>query len=220
MKVLSGQVDIIIADGGSRDGSVDEDILRGFSVNALLIKRDIGKLGSQMRMAFAWALQRGYKGIVIVDGNGKDNVEAIPSFISKLSAGFDHIQGSRFISGGYHKNTPFLRLMGLKLVHAPIMRRASGFPYTDTTNGFRAYSARLITDPRLALFRDVFTGYELHYYIALKAAQLGFRCTEIPVGRVYPAHGKIPTKISPIKGNFQVLARLFAVVLGKYDPIT
>ena len=219
MQMLAAQVDIVIADGGSIDGSVDESVLRGFSVNTLLIKNDKGKLGSQMRMAFAWALKRGYKGIVIIDGNNKDSVESIPAFISELSTGFDHIQGSRFIPGGHHENTPLSRLLGLKLLHAPLLRFASGFPYTDTTNGFRAYSARLISDPRLALFRDIFTGYELHYYIALKAARLGFRCTEIPVTRVYPSYGKTPTKISPIRGNLQVLVKLFSVVFGKYDQV-
>ena len=212
------KADIVIADGGSTDGSTNPEILKQQEVNTLLVKTGVGKLGAQMRMAFAWALRRGYKGVVVIDGNNKDSVSDIPSFIKKLEEGYDHIQGSRFIPGGYHKNTPLLRLIGVKLLHAPIMRLASGFHYTDTTNGFRAYSARLLKDSRIQIFRNIFSGYELHYYLALKAANLGFKCVEIPVGRCYPDKEKTPTKISPIRGNLTVLTKLFSTVLGKYNP--
>ncbi|NOQ16256.1 MAG: glycosyltransferase family 2 protein [Methyloprofundus sp.] len=217
MKYLFDQIDIVVADGGSSDGSVEHKKLQGFNVNTLLIKQSAGKLGTQMRMAYAWALKRGYEGVVVIDGNGKDSFDDIPDFISRLDAGYDHIQGSRFILGGYHENTPLLRLIGLKLLHVPLIRLASGFKYTDTTNGFRAYSARLLADPNIATFRSIFDGYELHYYLAVKAARLGFKCIEIPVTRKYPASGKVPTKISLIKGNLQVIERLLKVVQGKYD---
>ena len=183
-----------------------------------MIKTGVGKLGAQMRMAFAWALRRGYKGVVVIDGNNKDSVEDIPHFVSKLEDGFDHIQGSRFIPGGRHENTPVSRLIGSKMFHIPLMWMASGFKHTDTTNGFRAYSARFLLDRRVAVFRDVFNGYELHYYLAIRAPKLGFKCVEIPVTRKYPAKEKTPTKISPIKGNLEVIRRLISTVMGKYDP--
>lgn len=217
MKYLSDQIDIVIADGGSSDGSTDHEQLKNFNVNTLLVKKSSGKLGTQMRMAYAWALKRGYEGVVVIDGNGKDSFDDIPSFIKKLEEGYDHIQGSRFIPGGHHENTPLSRLIGLKILHVPLMRLASGFKYTDTTNGFRAYSKKLLSDPRIAIFRKIFDGYELHYYLAAKAARLGFNCIEIPVTRKYPATGKTPTKISFFKGNIQVIERLIRVVLGLYD---
>lgn len=217
MQYLSNKIDIVVADGGSTDGSIDHDKLKSFDVNTLLVKKSIGKLGTQMRMAYAWALKRGYEGVVVIDGNGKDSFGDISNFIIKLEEGYDHIQGSRFIPGGHHENTPLSRLIGLKVLHVPLMRLASGFRYTDTTNGFRAYSAKLLADPRIAVFREIFDGYELHYYLAIKAAKFGFKCIEIPVTRKYPATGKVPTKITPIKGNLQVLERLVAVVIGKYD---
>ena len=218
MASLATDIDIVVADGGSTDGSTELKVLREFCVNTLLTKTGAGKLGAQMRMAFAWALDRGYKGIVVIDGNNKDSVEDIPNFVAKLEQGYDHVQGSRFIPGGHHENTPFTRLLGLKILHAPLMRIASGFQYTDTTNGFRAYSEKLLRDRRIAVFRDIFNGYELHYYLAINAAKFGFKCIEIPVTRKYPAIGKTPTKISPIKGNLQVIGKLLATVTGKYDP--
>lgn len=218
MSSYSNIIDIVVADGGSNDGSTEPEALRQFNVNTLLIKQGVGKLGTQMRMAFSWAINRGYEGVVVIDGNNKDSVENIPDFIQKLDEGYDHVQGSRFIPGGQHINTPLSRLIGVRLIHSPVIRLASGFHYTDTTNGYRAYSKRFLTDPRVSVFRDIFTGYELHYYLAIRAARLGFRCIEIPVTRQYPDTGKIPTKISPIRGNLEVMKKIFQVVIGKYNP--
>ena len=218
MSVFSKDIDIVVADGGSVDNSVNIDILKKLCVNTLLIKKTSGKLGTQMRIAFGWALRRGYDGIIVIDGNGKDGVEAIPRFISKLREGYDYIQGSRFILGGHHENTPRLRLLGLRLLHIPLMRLASGFKYTDTTNGFRAYSSRFLINKKVALFRNIFVSYELHYYLAAQGPHLGFKCIEIPVSRSYPKTGPIPTKISPIKGHIDIIYKLIYTVLGRYKP--
>ena len=214
----AGRVDIVVADGGSTDGSTEPGKLTALGVNTLLTKTGPGKLGAQMRMAFAWALDRGYKGVICMDGNGKDGPEAIRQFVQKLDEGYDHVQGSRFIQGGISENLPLSRWVGVKLLHAPLISLASRFRYTDTTNGFRAYSRRFLEDPSVKVFRDIFPGYELHYYLAIRAARLGFRVGEIPVARRYPAHGPVPTKISPVRGNFRVLRCLFSACLGLYNP--
>jgi len=218
MRPHADAFDIVIADGGSRDGSTAPDVLARHGVNTLLTKRGAGRLGAQMRMAFDWALNRGYRGVITIDGNNKDGPEALPRFAERLDAGFDHVQGSRYVPGGISENLPLSRHLGVKLLHAPLISCASGFRYTDTTNGFRAYSVRLLDDPRVDVFRDVFAGYELHYYLAIRAARLGFAVCEIPVARRYPAHGRIPTKISPVRGNMRVLRCLFAACLGLYNP--
>jgi dolichol-phosphate mannosyltransferase len=218
MKSFASQVDIIVADGGSTDGSLTPEIMAATDSVALLIKTGPGKLSAQMRMALAYAMQRGYEAVITIDGNGKDGIEAIPEFVRLLDEGWDHIQGSRFIAGGHHANTPLLRLLAVRLLHAPLMSASAGFRYTDTTNGFRAYSRRFLLDPQVQPFRDVFVGYELHYYLSIRAAKLGFRVHETPVSRVYPAHGPVPTKISPLRGNWLVLRTLVRALRGEYDP--
>lgn len=218
MRPHAAGLDVIVADGGSTDGSTDHEELRPLGVNTLLTKTGPGKLGAQMRMAFAWALDRGYRGVIAMDGNGKDGPDALPRFVEMLAAGYDHVQGSRFISGGVSENLPFSRWLGVRLLHAPLVSLASRFRYTDTTNGFRGYSRRLLEDARVAAFRDVFVGYELHYYLAIRSARLGLRVCEIPVARRYPAHGPTPTKISPVRGNLRVLRCLFAACRGAYNP--
>jgi dolichol-phosphate mannosyltransferase len=219
MRDVSANTDVIIADGGSTDGSMEPERLRALGVGTLLVKTGPGKLSAQMRMAFAHAMKQDYQGLVTIDGNNKDDPSAIPAFIAALEEGQDHVQGSRFIPGGHAENTPLARWLGIRLVHAPLISIASGVRYTDTTNGFRAYSRRLLLDPRVAPFRDVFSTYELHYYLAIRAAKLGFRVKELPVTRVYPASGPVPTKISSVRGNLLVLQTLFAACLSRFDPV-
>ena len=218
MKPLAESVDIILADGGSSDGSLAHDLLRSSNVRALLTKRGPGKLSAQMRMALAWSMDEGYEGVVLVDGNDKDDTSAVPSFVRALDDGFDHVQGSRYIPGGKAIHTPFLRHWGVTLLHAPLITLASGFRYTDTTNGFRGYSRRFLLDERVQPFRDLFQRYELHYYLAIRAARLGFKVKELPVTRAYPKGAPAPTKISPFKGNLLVLQTLFRACLGSYNP--
>jgi glycosyltransferase involved in cell wall biosynthesis len=218
MRPLSDMVDIIIADGGSTDGSLADEVLMTNRVRALLIKTGLGKLSAQMRVAIAYTLQEGYDGVIPMDGNNKDDPSAIPRFIEALDAGFDHIQGSRFIVGGSGINTPTSRLLGIKLVHAPLISLAAGFRYTDTTNGFRAYSCRFLLDPRVAPLRSIFSTYELHYYLAIRASRLGYSVTEIPVTRAYPAKGPTPTKISGLQGNILILKTLIRACCNQFDP--
>ena len=210
--------EIVIVDGGSTDGSLTPEIMAAADGTALLVKTGPGKLSAQMRMALAYAMQHSYEGVITIDGNGKDGVKAIPNFVRLLDEGWDHVQGSRFVAGGHHANTPLSRLLAVRLLHAPLISVAAGSRYTDTTNGFRAYSRKFLLDPRVQPFRDIFVGYELHYYLAIRAAKLGFRVCETPVMRVYPSHGPVPTKISPLRGNWLVLRTLVRALRGAYDP--
>ena len=82
----------------------------------LLLKTGPGKLSAQLRCAYvrcayAFALDHGYQGhgyqghgyqgqdyqgIVTIDGNDKDDPEAIPRFIDALKQGLDVVQASRW----------------------------------------------------------------------------------------------------------------------------
>lgn len=215
---ISDFADIVLCDGGSTDGCTDEAKLKKLAVNTLLIKQDAGKQGAQLRMGIWWALKRNYKGIITIDGNNKDSIEDVPRFIKKLEEEYDFVQGSRFIEGGKAINTPLVRLISVKLIHAPIISLTARQHFTDTTNAFRAYSSRYLRDDRVQPLRDIFMTYELLAYLSVRATQIGMKACEIPVTRAYPKTGKIPTKISFFKGNIELLKILFKNLCGMYKP--
>ena len=215
---ISDYVDIVICDGDSKDDSLNVKKMKNLEVNTILIKKDIGRQGAQLRMGFSWALQRGYQGIITIDGNNKDSIEDVPKFVEKLDEGYDFVQGSRFLKGGQAINTPPIRYLSVRFLHAPIISFTAKKWYTDTTNAYRAYSKKYLTDARVQPLRNIFMNYELLAYLSVRADQLKLKTTEIPVRREYPKKGKTPTKISFFKGNSELLKVLVKNLFGAYQP--
>ncbi len=212
------QVDIILCDGGSTDGSMELDGLMARQVNTLLVKTGPGKQGAQLRMGIHYALERGYENILTIDGNNKDSIESVPLFLEKMAQGYDLVQGSRFIKGGRAINTPPVRWLAVRCIHAPLISLGAGQWFTDTTNAYRAYSRRYLTHPEVQPLRDIFVGYELLAYLSIRATRLGLKACEVPVERAYPKAEPTPTKIKGIKGNSNLMKILLSALAGKYNP--
>ena len=112
-----------------------------------------------------------------------------------------------------------MREIAIRFMHVPVVNLLSGYKYTDTTNGFRAHSIKVFQDQRIQPFRyGVFPTYALIHYLTVIIPRLGYQVTEVPVLRKYPAKGKIPTKISPVKGNMDLLKILWNIAIKKYNP--
>ncbi|MCW5890278.1 MAG: glycosyltransferase family 2 protein [bacterium] len=217
MQEFAGLADAVIADGCSTDGSTDPAFLSSVGVRTLLSVQERG-LGTATRAALSWALDAGYDGVVTLDGNGKDGVEAIPRFLRHLEDGWDLVQGGRFLPGGFHAHTPLERYLAIRFVMSPALWLASGFLYNDPTNAFRAISARFLRDARLQPFRPEFVRFSLQIYLIYQAARLGFRVTQIPVARVYPDDGTVPTKIVAWKDKWRNFSEMCGVAFGRYNP--
>ena len=215
---IDKQCDIVLCDGGSTDGSMKPDTLALYGVNTLLTKTGPGKQGAQLRMGIYFALGRGYKGVLTIDGNNKDSIEDVPRFVEKLRQGYDLVQGSRFVKGGRAIHTPPARWLAVRLIHAPVTSAAARHWFTDTTNAYRAYSREYLTHPEVQPLRPVFMGYELLAYLSIRATQLGLKACEVPVTRAYPASGATPTKIKGMRGNTDLLRVLLAAARGQYNP--
>jgi glycosyltransferase involved in cell wall biosynthesis len=209
--------DIIIVDGGSVDGSLNANHLRSKGIRGVVTKTGPGKLSSQLRVAYAFALVLGYKYIVSIDGNNKDDPSEISSVYEKLADGFDFIQASRFIRGGRAVNTPLVRYLAIRLIHAPVSSLAARYRWTDTTQGFRGYSSSMLLSPKIKPFRALFKTYELLAYLSVMAPRAGYKCAEVPSTRIYPPN-EVPTKITAIGGSLELMAILIKASLGLYDP--
>ncbi len=215
---IHATIDTVVVDGGSTDGSLAPAFLEKVGVRALLTKTGPGKLSAQLRCAYAWALLEGYEGIITIDGNGKDGVDSLPRFAEALDQGFGYVQASRFLGGGHAENTPLSRLLAIRLIHAPALSLAARYWFTDTTQGYRAYSSAYLLDERTQPFRAVFQRYELLAYLTVRASQLGYRVTELPTTRIYPKDEAIPTKISGLGALVDLLQVVWRALRGAYNP--
>ncbi|MCX7928413.1 MAG: glycosyltransferase family 2 protein [Patescibacteria group bacterium] len=217
IKKYSKIVDVVVIDGKSTDGSTNSWLLKNFNVKLKILNQGDTRLGSQLRLGIFYALKNNYKGILLMDGNNKDDPSSIPQMINKLKEGYFFVQGSRFIKGGKHKNTPFIRYLSIRLIHSPICSLASGFWFTDSANGFKAFNRDFFLDKRVQPLRDVFKTYNLQCYLTIRAPQLGYKTIEIPVTRSYPKKGPVPTKIIGFKSYLSFLLDLIKAALGFYN---
>lgn len=215
-KNIPNYVDIFLLDGDSTDGSIDDVFLCNIGVRGIFTIKEKGQ-GSSYRVGFAKVVHENYKYCITVDGNNKDSVEQILEFIELLKTGIDFVQGSRFIKGGYHKNTPLMRFLAIKFFSNPLLSIVSGFKYSETMSAFRGFNVDILKDPRLDIFRDIFKTWELQWYLASRIPRLGYKVKEIPTSRMYPESGKTPTKINWM-GNIRIIVQLLKVAFGYYNP--
>jgi dolichol-phosphate mannosyltransferase len=216
MGVQAELADLVVVERRSTDNSTEESFLRDHGVRAR-VTTDAAGGATAVRLAVAFAMDEGYDGLVLLDGHGKDGVDALPDYLAKLDEGWDFVQGSRFLPGGHHENTPLLRILGIRGILAPLFWLRTGFWYSDGANGFRAYSRRYLTDPRVEPLRKCFVQYNLQFYLSYRAAKLKLRVVEIPVSRVYPV-GDVPTKVKGFGRNFRVFREFLGTILGRFDP--
>ena len=202
----------------------------GVDIVGVLTQYESVLLNSYVAAGGRWGLDARESGVFVLPPREKadadldvyrgtaDAISQNIDFIEKLKEGYDLIQGSRFIKGGKAINTPFIRTVSVKLIHAPIISLTAHQRFTDTTNAYRAYSRRYLTDERVQPLRDVFMTYELLAYLSVRATQIGYKACEIPVKRAYPKTGKTPTKISFFKGNSELMSILLKNARGAYNP--
>ena len=213
-------VDVVIADGGSKDHTKKNIEIRNLNVRAFLTKQSDGALSAQLRMGFHYCLSQDYEFVITMDGNNKDDPSGIVNIKMALESGIDFVQGSRFVSGGQSSNTPRLRYVAIRLIHAPLTSLASKYWYTDTTNGFRGHSAKLLRHSQIQIFRDIFKNYELLAYIPIRSRQVGLEVCEVPVARRYPVGVTVPTKIQGLRAQYTLLKVLIMAVFGLFNPVT
>lgn len=207
--------DIFVTDAESTDGSTAAAALALAGVRERITVFARG-VGLALRPAIAHALLDGYDGVILMDGNGKDDAGMLATLAVHLDAGADYVQGSRYIQGGRGINTPKVREVLIRAVHSPLYSLACGRWFTDSTIGTRAFSRRFLVDPRVLPFRDRFRYYDLYFYLGWRACRLGFRVADAPVTRAYPDHGPTPTKIKSAIAYWRMIGPLFGLILGRY----
>lgn len=192
---LGNDFDLILIDGGSTDGSIQQVISTPSKILQSVLITNVGKgLSYDLHVGFKEVVDK-YEYVITLDGNNKDDVRKLRAIFNFASSKkIDFVQGSRFQSGGISRNLPRDRYIGIKCFISPIISIASRKIFTDPSNQCRVFSKKAIN---LLVKSDIarFQRYDYFFFIPIVLSRSGCRTAEFPVTRSYPDDGTIPTHI-------------------------
>jgi dolichol-phosphate mannosyltransferase len=174
---------ILVVDDGSPDGT--GDLVKAAAAELpdvhLLARHEKAGLGSAYRAGFAWGLEQGYDVFVEIDADFSHDPGALPSIVAPIGEGFDVSIGSRYVAGGTIPNWAWHRHLlsrGGNWYASAVL----GLGVADSTAGFRAYSAGILS--RLDLEQVRAEGYGFQIEMTYRAKQHGASITEVPISFV------------------------------------
>ena len=165
--------DVVVVDDGSTDGTAAVAAAAGVPV--LRLPYNLG-IGGALQTGFRWAVRHGYRRAVQFDADGQHDAASVPDLLAGLDAGADLVVGSRFAEDRQRYEVGRVRAGAMGLLRVAV-HQLSGQRFTDTSSGFRAFSA-----PLLAFFAERYPDEYLESVEALLLASAeGFVVTEVPV---------------------------------------
>jgi glycosyltransferase involved in cell wall biosynthesis len=191
-----GVAEVIVVDGGSRDGTVER------------AKEGGARVVSEQRRGYGLALLRGIEAarpdaaiLLFLDGDGSDRPERIPDLIRPIVADeADFVHGSRVKGDVEAGSLSFQQIIAGRL--AGLLLRASyGVRFTDMSP-YRAIRRDLLD--RLGMREETF-GWNLE--MLMRVAASGARVLEIPVGQRRRRSG-----ISKVSGDLRASIRAAFVI--------
>ena len=182
-------VDVLIADDGSPDGTGDiADGLAAADARVHVLHRSAKQgLGSAYRAGFAWGIERDYAVLVEMDADGSHRPEDLGRLLDASAAGADLVLGSRWVDGGGVVNWPWHRRI-ISRGGTFYARLMLGIPIKDATGGFRAF--RRETLERLPLDEVASQGYCFQIDMARRVLGAGMTIVEVPITFVERERGE------------------------------
>lgn len=179
---LRDEIDILVIDDGSPDGT--SDVVRQwmsiFPDRVFMIERE-GKLGlgTAYVQGFKYALEKEYLYICEMDADFSHSPTDLPRLIQAVSSGETDIAvGSRYSKGISIVNWPLSRLI-LSYCANFYARKITGLPIKDTTAGFKCIHRNVLETLDLDRIRS--NGYAFQIEIHFRAWKAGFRLQEVSI---------------------------------------
>ncbi|WP_299034300.1 polyprenol monophosphomannose synthase [uncultured Pseudokineococcus sp.] len=186
-------VDVLVVDDGSPDGTGDLVAARPEPRVHLLRRATKDGLGAAYRAGFAWARERRYDVVVEMDADLSHPADRLPALLRAVGpGGADLAIGSRYVEGGGTRGWPLHRRLLSRGGNAYI-GAALRLGVRDATAGFRAFRAPLLA--RIGVARMRSTGYCFQVETTLRAVTAGARVVEVPITFVERAAGR--SKMGP-----------------------
>jgi dolichol-phosphate mannosyltransferase len=180
---------VLVVDDGSPDGTGDIAEKVGTEIGNIELLRGTEKsgLGSAYRAGFRWGLDRGFDVCIEMDADLSHDPDALPDLVAPLGKGFELVIGSRYVPGGSIPNWAWHRRLlsrGGNVYASTLL----GLGVTDSTSGFRAYSASVLN--RIALDNIRAEGYGFQIEMTYQAKRAGAPIVEVPIRFVDRTEGE------------------------------
>jgi len=184
--------EVVIVDGGSRDGTVD--LAREFLPDArIVVERRPGK-GRALRRGFEEASGQI---IAMMDADGSMDPGELPTLVAMLLGGADVAKGSRFLQGGGTSDMETVRRLGNHALRS-VVRLAFGGRYSDLCYGYMAFWRHV-----LPVFDGAGDGFEVETFFNVRALAAGLHIAEAPSFERRRLHGE--SHLHTFRDGFRVL---------------
>ena len=171
LRRLSIAIDVLVVNDGSTDGTAD--MLPRLGVQWLTLPRRVG-VGGAVRAGLRYAVDRNYKYVVRIDGDGQHRVADIRRLLEPMVTDrLDAVIGSRFMAPRRRRPTVLRTAQALLAAFLSLTTRTR---ITDPTSGFCMFGDRAL---RL-LARHHPTGYA-EPELLLLLHRNGLRFGEVPI---------------------------------------
>ena len=186
LRALPLAIEVVVVDDGSTDRTAEEAVRAGAVV--LHPAFNLG-IGGAVQTGFLWAVARGARAAVQVDGDGQHPASQVPAVLAPVLAGAaDVVIGSRFLGGSGDPADGDLstgaRRAGMGWL-AALVRLRCGRRFSDPTSGLRAFGPRA-----LAWLAESYPEDFPEPQILAPLVRRGFRVEEVPVSMRARAGGR------------------------------
>jgi dolichol-phosphate mannosyltransferase len=171
---------VLVVDDGSPDGTGDlvKKVAADLSDVHLMARATKSGLGSAYRAGFVWGMDNGYDVMIEMDADFSHDPGALPALVQPLTQGYDVAIGSRYVKGGHVPNWARHRHLLSKggNSYASVVL---GLHVSDSTAGFRAYTAGILRKLDLEIIRA--EGYGFQIEMTYRCKQQGAKIKEVPI---------------------------------------
>ena len=176
---LGPEIDILIVDDNSPDGTGDEVEAIGRGNPRVHLMRRPGKmgLGSAYIEGFKAVLGAGADLIVQMDADFSHDPQYVRSLLRAIED-HDLVIGSRYVKGVNVVNWPMTRLLLSYFANVYTMA-VTGMPVHDATSGFKCFRRKVLES--IDLGRVISDGYCFQIEMTFRAWRKGFRIVEVPI---------------------------------------
>ena len=136
---------------------------------------------------------------LIADSITSGAIASTPSFFAQTSANANLKRGTETLA-------PFnTEIFDTNSVYN---NTSGNYKFTDTTQGYRAYSKKVLTDSKIGLMNKKFKRYQLLLCATTLIPKYNYKCIEVPNTRTYSIEG------GQTKFNFSNLVLYFLDILN------